>query len=63
VLSREARPGPLLLREDAKTIGAQVLRAHEWNAIERRPQAAKTGSEKPDREDDVEGWRRRLRGE
>ncbi len=45
----------------AKTLGAQVLRAHEWNAIERKlPSATKAGSEKPDREDDVEGWLRRF---
>jgi predicted RNA-binding protein with PIN domain len=48
----------------AKTMGAQVLRAHEWNAIERRlPSSAKVVSEKPEREDDVEGWLRRFRGE
>jgi predicted RNA-binding protein with PIN domain len=45
----------------AKTLGAQVLRAHEWNAIERKlPSATKAESEKPDREDDVEGWLRRF---
>jgi hypothetical protein len=48
----------------AKTLGAQVLRAHEWNAIERRlPSSANAVSEKPEREDDVEGWLRRFRGE
>jgi predicted RNA-binding protein with PIN domain len=48
----------------AKTLGAQVLRAHEWNAIERRlPSPPKAGSEKPEREDDVEGWLRRFGGE
>ncbi len=49
----------------ARTMGAQVLRAHEWNAIERRlPAAPGSGtSEKPEREDDVEGWLRRFRGE
>jgi predicted RNA-binding protein with PIN domain len=48
----------------AKTLGAQVLRAHEWNAIERRlPAAPRAGSEKPEREDDVEGWLKRFRGE
>jgi predicted RNA-binding protein with PIN domain len=49
----------------AKTLGAQVMRAHEWNAIERRllPAAPKAGGEKPEREDDVEGWLRRFKGE
>jgi predicted RNA-binding protein with PIN domain len=48
----------------AKTLGAQVLRAHEWNAIERKlPSAPSAGSEKPEREDDVEGWLRRFRGD
>jgi hypothetical protein len=43
-----------------------VLRAHEWNALERRlvPRggAAAAGGEKPDREDDVEGWLKRFGG-
>jgi len=48
----------------AKTLGAQVLRAHEWNAIERKLEAPpRAGSEKPDREDDVEGWLRRFGGD
>jgi hypothetical protein len=41
-----------------------VLRAHEWNALERaalrRP--AEAGSDKPDREEDIEGWLRRFGG-
>jgi predicted RNA-binding protein with PIN domain len=50
----------------AKTAGASVLRAHEWNALERRlvrPDDASSGGEKPDKEDDVEGWLRRFGGE
>ncbi len=47
----------------ARTLGAQVLRAHEWNAIERRLPATPGAPEKPEREDDVEGWLRRFRGE
>ena len=44
-----------------KTLGAAVLRAHEWNALERqRRRAAKRRSDKPEREDDVEGWLRRF---
>jgi predicted RNA-binding protein with PIN domain len=58
----------------AKTAGASVLRVHEWNAIERRlgrpsatgaPSAGRSdpgAGEKPDREDDVEGWLKRFGG-
>jgi predicted RNA-binding protein with PIN domain len=46
-----------------KTRGASVLRAHEWNALERRvTPAAKDGAEKPERETDVEGWLKRFGG-
>lgn len=46
-----------------KTLGACVLRAHEWNALERRARGSGApGSEKPPREDDVEGWLRRFGG-
>ena len=49
-----------------KTAGATVLRAHEWNALERRlvPRggASSSGGEKPDREDDVDGWLKRFGG-
>jgi hypothetical protein len=43
----------------AKTCGAAVLRAHEWNALERRASAGTERGgdrEKPEREDDIEGW-------
>lgn len=48
-----------------KTLGAAVLRAHEWNALERRlaERAADPKGEKPEREEDVEGWLRRFGGE
>ena len=48
----------------AKTLGASILRAHEWNALERRvtPAAAEKG-EKPDRETDVDGWLKRFGGD
>jgi predicted RNA-binding protein with PIN domain len=47
-----------------KTLGASILRAHEWNALERRvtPAAPEKG-EKPDRETDVEGWLKRFGGD
>jgi predicted RNA-binding protein with PIN domain len=47
-----------------KTAGASVLRAHEWNAMERRivRPAGSAAGEKPDKEDDVEGWLRKFGG-
>ncbi len=50
----------------ARTRGAAVLRAHEWNALARGvaprlPRRARdAGSEKPERETDVEGWLERF---
>src|SRR5262245_62735227 len=46
-----------------KTLGASVLRAHEWNALERRlePRRGDGGAgEKPETETDVEGWLRKF---
>jgi predicted RNA-binding protein with PIN domain len=45
-----------------KTLGASVLRAHEWNALERNLPAkdVPSGAEKPDKEDDVEGWLKKF---
>jgi hypothetical protein len=43
-----------------------VLRAHEWNALAGKPASrpdrsrGTPASEKPDREDDVEGWLKRF---
>jgi predicted RNA-binding protein with PIN domain len=63
-----ARPRELIvvtsdkaLYSSARTHGAQVLRAHEWNALARavavaRPRRPDEGAEKPDHEPDVEGW-------
>ena len=47
-----------------KTLGARILRAHEWNALERKvtPGRAEAG-EKPDRETDVDGWLKRFGGD
>ena len=40
-----------------RAVGAKILRAHEWNALERRvAPAASAPGEKPDRETDVDGW-------
>jgi len=46
----------------ARTRGAQVLRAHEWNALARaaKPQAPHARGEKPEHETDVEGWLKRF---
>jgi predicted RNA-binding protein with PIN domain len=51
----------------AKTLGASVLRAHEWNQLERRLGSALPGArgetrEKPDRETDIEGWLKKFGG-
>ena len=64
LVERAPRPAELIvvtsdkaLYSYVKTLGASVLRAHEWNALERRLAAPQDGaSEKPDREDDVAGW-------
>jgi predicted RNA-binding protein with PIN domain len=73
LVDRAARPAELIvvtsdkaLYSYARTMGTEVLRAHEWNALERkiaetREQAS--GSDKPEREDDVEGWLRRFGSE
>ena len=68
IVDGTARPSELVvvtsdkaLYSYAKTAGATVLRAHEWNAIERRIVRPTSSPEKPDRENDVEGWLRRFR--
>ena len=71
LVERAARPAELIvvtsdksLGSYVKTLGAAVLRAHEWNAIERQiAPATSRGSEKPEREDDVEGWLKRFGSE
>jgi predicted RNA-binding protein with PIN domain len=70
IVERSPRPGEIIvvtsdkaLYSYVKTLGAQVLRAHEWNALERRLPAPRGDSEKPEREDDVEGWLRKFGGE
>jgi predicted RNA-binding protein with PIN domain len=71
IVDRAARPGELVcvtsdkpLYSYARTRGAQVLRAHEWNALAREagPRSPKGGSraEKPERETDVDGWLERF---
>ena len=50
-----------------KTLGASVLRVHEWNRLETRVapgrERAAEKSEKPERETDVEGWLKRFGGD
>jgi predicted RNA-binding protein with PIN domain len=65
LVERASRPGEWIvvtsdkpLYSYCKTRGASVLRAHEWNALDRRPARAAEGTEKPERETDVEGWLR-----
>jgi predicted RNA-binding protein with PIN domain len=66
-----AHPGELVvvtsdkpLYSYARTRGAKVLRAHEWNALARdaKPRARRAAGrgEKPERETDVEGWLKRF---
>jgi predicted RNA-binding protein with PIN domain len=71
LVDRSPRPGELIvvtsdkaLYSYVRTRGAAVMRAHEWNRLERStPRAATEGdSEKPAREDDIEGWLRRFGG-
>jgi predicted RNA-binding protein with PIN domain len=67
LVSRARRPGELIVVSSDKALyswcrtqGASVLRAHEWNRLERqllaRGGAEPDAAEKPEREDDVEGW-------
>jgi predicted RNA-binding protein with PIN domain len=73
LVERTPRPAELIvvtsdkaLYSYVKTLGASVLRAHEWNSQERhalsRARDATSGSDKPDREDDVEGWLKKFGG-
>jgi predicted RNA-binding protein with PIN domain len=76
IVDGHPRPGELVvvtsdrpLSSYARTRGARVLRAHEWNALARSagpgapPSPAETGREKPERETDVDGWLKRFSGE
>lgn len=70
LVERAARPSEITvvtsdkaLYSYVRTLGAAVLRAHEWNSAEREAILPSRGAEKPDREDDVEGWLRRFGGD
>lgn len=67
LVERAARPADLIvvtsdkaLYSYVRTLGAAVLRAHEWNALERALPRGAEKSDKPDREDDIEGWLKRF---
>jgi predicted RNA-binding protein with PIN domain len=75
IVDTAARPGEILvvtsdkaLYSYARTRGASVLRAHEWNALargaaplpRRRAGTSASRSEKPERETDVDGWLKRF---
>jgi len=71
LVERAPRPGEITvvtsdkaLYSYVKTLGAAVLRAHEWNALAGRPLRSSRNlsykSDKPEREDDVEGWLKRF---
>jgi predicted RNA-binding protein with PIN domain len=68
LVERAPRPAEIIVVTSDKalfsycrTLGAAVLRAHEWNAEERKqPRGRLEGADKPEREDDVEGWLRKF---
>jgi hypothetical protein len=71
IVDGAARPAELVVVSSdkpvysyARTRGARVLRAHEWNAVARearpRARAPDAKGEKPERETDVEGWLKRF---
>jgi predicted RNA-binding protein with PIN domain len=69
LVERAARPADLIvvtsdkaLYSYVRTLGASVLRAHEWNALERALPAGPGKSDKPEHEEDVEGWLKRFGG-
>jgi predicted RNA-binding protein with PIN domain len=71
IVEESSAPGDLVvvtsdkaLYSYVKTLGASVLRAHEWNALDRQSAPpAREGAEKPDHESDVEGWLKRFGGD
>jgi predicted RNA-binding protein with PIN domain len=69
LVERAARPADIIvvtsdkaLYSYVRTLGASVLRAHEWNALERALPQGPEKSDKPEREEDVEGWLKRFGG-
>ncbi|HVR69580.1 MAG TPA: NYN domain-containing protein [Vicinamibacteria bacterium] len=72
LVERAPRPAELVvvtsdkaLYSYVRSLGANVLRTHEWNALERQLASAgraREDADKPEREDDVEGWLRKFGG-
>jgi predicted RNA-binding protein with PIN domain len=73
LVERAPRPAELIvvtsdkaLYSYVKTLGASVMRVHEWNSQERHAVSSHRGatsvSDKPDHEDDVEGWLKKFGG-
>jgi predicted RNA-binding protein with PIN domain len=69
LVERSARPSELVvvtsdkaLYSYVKTLGASVLRAHEWNlAFDKiHPPGQERDGEKPNHEEDVEGWLKKF---
>lgn len=71
IVERSARPAEIIVVSSDKalysycrTLGTAVLRAHEWNALERStppgPPRRTAHGEKPERESDIEGWLARF---
>ncbi len=72
IVERAPRPAEIIvvtsdkaLYSYCRTLGASVLRSHEWNTLERRPTPERRGApaargEKPEREDDIDGWLRKF---
>jgi len=70
IVAQAARPGEIVVVTSDKPLysfvrsrGATCLRAHEWNALDRKGAASQpgpSGGEKPEREDDIEGWLARF---
>ena len=69
LVERSARPSEIVvvtsdkaLYSYVKTLGASVLRAHEWNSAfdKIHPPAQEREAEKPSHEEDVEGWLKKF---
>jgi predicted RNA-binding protein with PIN domain len=68
IIDRTANPKDLIVVSTdkavysyARTRGASALSARDWNEQERRARASQAAAhEKPEREDDIEGWLRRF---
>jgi predicted RNA-binding protein with PIN domain len=70
LVERASRPAEIVvvtsdksLGSSVRSLGCSVLRAHEFNALARRARPeGSSEAEKPEREDDVEGWLKKFGG-